>query len=168
MYAKGLKRSVKMWSTNFYKSFSKNILLYMSSRLSKIRSVHTYVRPRTVYFGWICIIGIGNVFLRLRNHQFYRQVVEEFWPQMTYKAFSNGKRMYSWSISGNNSEGFMLWLSSKRSSCDSNYSTFRLPWVHSPHCPSKNFFLFFAVHLRISSFFRWEFFKWTAKWANPR
>ena len=28
----------------------------MSSRLSKIRSVHTYVMPRTVYFGWICTI----------------------------------------------------------------------------------------------------------------
>ena len=26
----------------------------MSSQLSKIRSVHTYVMPRTVYFGWIC------------------------------------------------------------------------------------------------------------------
>ena len=37
-------------------SFSKNILLYMSSRLLKIRSVHTYVIPRTVYFGWICMI----------------------------------------------------------------------------------------------------------------
>ena len=48
----------------------------------------------------------------------------------------------------------MLWLSTKRSNCDSNYATFRLPWVHSVHCPSKNFFLFFAVHLRISSFFR--------------
>ena len=61
----------------------------------------------------------------------------------------------------------MLWLSTKRNYCDSNYATFRLPWVHSLHCPSKKFFLFFAVHLRISSFFRWEFFKWTAKWANP-
>ena len=49
---------------------------------------------------------------------------------------------------------FMLWLSIKRSTCDSNYATFRLPWVHSLHCPSKNVFLFFAVHLRISSFFR--------------
>ena len=57
----------------------------------------------------------------------------------------------------------MLWLSTKRSSCDSNYSTFRLPWVQSLQCPSKNVFLFFAVHLRISSFFRSEFFKWTAK-----
>ena len=28
--------------------------MYMSSCLSKIRSVHTYVIPRTVYFGWIC------------------------------------------------------------------------------------------------------------------
>ena len=31
-----------------YKSFSQNILFNMSSRLSKIRSVHTYVMPRTV------------------------------------------------------------------------------------------------------------------------
>jgi len=54
MDAKGAKRSVKMWTKNFYKSFSKNMLLHMSSRLSKIRSVHTYVIPRTVYFGWIC------------------------------------------------------------------------------------------------------------------
>ena len=34
--------------------FFKNILLYMSSRLSKLRSVHMYVMPWTVYFGWIC------------------------------------------------------------------------------------------------------------------
>ena len=51
--ANGAKTSVKMWTTNFYKSFSKNILLYMSSRLSKIRSLHMYVMIRTVYFGWI-------------------------------------------------------------------------------------------------------------------
>ena len=49
--AKGAKRSVKMWTTTFYKSFSNNILLNMSRRLSKIRSVHTYAMPRTVYFG---------------------------------------------------------------------------------------------------------------------
>ena len=48
---KGAKRSVKMWTTNFYRSFSKKFLLYMSSRLSKICSVHMYVMPRTVYFG---------------------------------------------------------------------------------------------------------------------
>ena len=46
---------------NFYKSFSKNILLYMSRRLSKIRSVHTYVMPRTVYFGWICMKYFGFI-----------------------------------------------------------------------------------------------------------
>ena len=34
--------------------FFKNTFLYRSSRLSKIRSVHTYVMPRTFYFGWIC------------------------------------------------------------------------------------------------------------------
>ena len=49
-----------MWTINLYKSFSKNILLYMmSSRLSKIRSVHTYVMPWTVYFGWICTFFFG-------------------------------------------------------------------------------------------------------------
>ena len=47
--AKCSKRSVKMWTTNSYMSFFKNILLYMNGgRLSKIRSVHTYV---TVYPG---------------------------------------------------------------------------------------------------------------------
>ena len=39
---KGAKRSVQMWTTNFYKIFFKNILLYMNGRLSKIRSLHTY------------------------------------------------------------------------------------------------------------------------------
>ena len=48
----------------------------------------------------------------------------------------------------------VLWLSTKRNKRDSNYAAFRLPWVHSLHCPSKNFFFFFAFHLRISSFFR--------------
>ena len=57
MDAKGAKRSVKMLTTNFYKSFSKNILLYMSIRLSKIRTVHTYAMHRTVYFGWICMLS---------------------------------------------------------------------------------------------------------------
>ena len=37
----------------------------MSSLLSKIRSVHTYVMPRTVYFGWICSfdMAIKNLFI---------------------------------------------------------------------------------------------------------
>ena len=48
---KGAKRSVKVWTTNFYRSLSKNILLYMSSWPLKIRSVHTYVMHRVVYFG---------------------------------------------------------------------------------------------------------------------
>ena len=63
--AKGAKNSVKIWATNFNNSLFKNISLYMSRRctstymnvrLSKIQSVHTYVIPRTVYFGWICIL----------------------------------------------------------------------------------------------------------------
>ena len=64
--AKGAKRSVKMLTTNFYKSFFKNILLYMNGWLSKIRSVHTYVIPRTVYFGWICI-RTQKLFFNLLN-----------------------------------------------------------------------------------------------------
>ena len=52
---KGAKRSVKMSTTNFYKSFFKNILLYMNDRLSKIRSLHTYVMHRMFYFEWYCI-----------------------------------------------------------------------------------------------------------------
>ena len=43
--AKGAKRSLKMWTKNFYESFFKNILLYMNGRLSKIRSVHRYAIP---------------------------------------------------------------------------------------------------------------------------
>ena len=43
-----------MWTINFYLSFFKNILLYRSSRLSKIRSVHTYAMPWTVFNGRIC------------------------------------------------------------------------------------------------------------------
>ena len=34
----------------------------MSSRLTKIRSVHTYVMLRTVYFGWICSYEWTNIF----------------------------------------------------------------------------------------------------------
>ena len=54
--AKGAKRSVKMWTANFYKNVFKNILLYMNGRLSKTHSVHTYVIPRTVYFDCFCTI----------------------------------------------------------------------------------------------------------------
>ena len=44
-----------MWTTSLCKSLFKNILSNMNFLLSKIRSVHTYVMPWTVYFGWICI-----------------------------------------------------------------------------------------------------------------
>ena len=47
-----------MWTTSFYRSFFKNILLYTSIWLSKMLSVHTYVMPRTVYFGWICRLAV--------------------------------------------------------------------------------------------------------------
>ena len=53
-WRKRYQKSVKIGTTNFYKNFFKDILFYMSSRLSKIRSVHTYVMPRTAYFAWIC------------------------------------------------------------------------------------------------------------------
>ena len=53
--AKGAKRSVKKWTSNFYKSFFKRKFLYKNSRLSKIRLVHKYVMIWTVYYDWICI-----------------------------------------------------------------------------------------------------------------
>ena len=65
LVVEGAKRSLKMWNTNFYESFSKSILLYMSSRLSKICSVHTFAIPRTVYFGWICMTKVVLRFTRL-------------------------------------------------------------------------------------------------------
>ena len=40
----------------------------------------------------------------------------------------------------------MLWLSKERNSCRFNCATFRLPWVRSLHCPSKNLFLFFDAN----------------------
>ena len=43
-----------MGATNFLNSLFKNSLLYVSGRLPKIRSVHTNVIPRTVYFVWTC------------------------------------------------------------------------------------------------------------------
>ena len=58
---KGDKRSVKILTTKFYKSLFINILLHMNGRLSKIRSVHTYVVPRTVYFDWICTTEITKL-----------------------------------------------------------------------------------------------------------
>ena len=39
--AKSAKRSLKMWATNFKKSFFKNIV-FSNGRQSNIRSVHTY------------------------------------------------------------------------------------------------------------------------------
>ena len=52
-----------MWTTNFCKSLFKNVLLYINSRLSKIRSVHTYVMTRTVYFDCSCTMYI-KIFLK--------------------------------------------------------------------------------------------------------
>ena len=54
------KGRVKTLNRNFCRIFFKNILLYMNGWLSKIRSVHTYVMPRRVYFGWICTAPSTN------------------------------------------------------------------------------------------------------------
>ena len=39
MGVKGVKRSLKIWTTNLFKSIFKNILLYMNGWLSKIRTL---------------------------------------------------------------------------------------------------------------------------------
>ena len=56
MDAKGAKKSVKIWATKFYKSLNKCYFLCMKCGLSKIRSVHTYVIHRMVYFERNCIL----------------------------------------------------------------------------------------------------------------
>ena len=62
----------------------KNILLYVSSRLSKIRSVHTYIMPRTVYFGWIC------------NSIFFKNIVNVL-PEIFIFSWISGRRRGRWS-----------------------------------------------------------------------
>ena len=52
----GAKRSVKILTKNFFKSFVKNTLLCKNGLLSKFRSVHAYVMPRfwlNLYVLWI-------------------------------------------------------------------------------------------------------------------
>ena len=53
---KGTERSVKIWPTNFCHRFSKNFLVYMNCRQSKILSLHANVihRMRMVYFERYC------------------------------------------------------------------------------------------------------------------
>ena len=52
--ANGVKRSLKVWAVNFYKSFFKNTLLFTKCGPSKTWSVHTYVMHRMVYFERYC------------------------------------------------------------------------------------------------------------------
>ena len=73
--AKGAKRSVNLWS------LSRNVLFYINGRLSNIRSIHTYVLPRTVYFDWICtpesMFGLQNKNWFWKSP--YKDVVVVFW-----------------------------------------------------------------------------------------
>ena len=62
MDAKGAKRSIKKWTTNFSKRVFKNILLYMNGQPSKIGSVHFI--PRTIYFDWICMYMCSEIFFQ--------------------------------------------------------------------------------------------------------
>ena len=55
MDAKGAKKSLKVWATNFYKSFSIAILLYMNGGLSKIISIHMYEVSYIHVFARHCI-----------------------------------------------------------------------------------------------------------------
>ena len=68
--AKVAKRTIKMWTISLYKSFFKNILLYINGRTSKTRSVHPYVFTRTVYFDWICIFFNKLVFIEKYDRKY--------------------------------------------------------------------------------------------------
>ena len=48
------KEALRLGLQTSKRAFFKNIFLCMNGHLLKIRSVHTYFMPRTVYFGWIC------------------------------------------------------------------------------------------------------------------
>ena len=60
------KRSVKMWAINFYKSFSKKILLLMNGRWSKIRSLNSYGVSLIPFFATFCKykIFIGIILIK--------------------------------------------------------------------------------------------------------
>ena len=60
-----------MRTTNFSKSFFKHILLHMKGRMSKIRSLHTHVIPRTVYFDWICTFMIKKALPYNKYDRYY-------------------------------------------------------------------------------------------------
>ena len=79
-----------MWTTTFFKSCFKNILSYMNGRLSKICSVHTYVMPRTVYFGWICrfyLVAIQN-FLVKYDYNYHQQIARAL--EISLQGFFHG------------------------------------------------------------------------------
>ena len=56
----------------------------MSSRLSKIRSVHTYVMTRTVYFGWICMWFLCECNLSRGKVQMGKGVAKAQWFEFTH------------------------------------------------------------------------------------
>ena len=66
-----------MWATNFY-GYSKNILVYTNCRLSKIRSLHTYVMYRMFYFERYCI----SLYSRY-NASYYTDKVQTKFPNGT-------------------------------------------------------------------------------------
>ena len=107
----------------------------MSSRLSKIRSVHTYVMLRTVYFGWICIlkwnmlngIWIRNIEIGSWNMEHgTRKTEHEFeWWTMDYNVYMGFMTLIlrftlriSWLT-----VAFCLFMSLKLSSCCCNYES---------------------------------------------
>ena len=60
-----------MWSTNFYQSFSRNILFYMNSGLSMIRAVHTYV---ILYMFFWLTVYVRNVVVQGKKSILYPAV----------------------------------------------------------------------------------------------
>ena len=59
MDAKCAKRNKKTWTTNFCKSFFKNIFFYIIGRLSNIRSVHTLYPGRFILFDSVSPMILG-------------------------------------------------------------------------------------------------------------
>ena len=115
--SKGAKRSLNVRATNFYKIFFKNVLLYMNGGLSKMCSLHTYVRHRMFYFERYCTKTNNTMWKQLQSvetnsrlsfhHLFGKEkraiVIQYRWKKPTkygkYRAYSLKLGTFTYSFS---------------------------------------------------------------------
>ena len=81
--------------------------MYMNSRLTKIRSVHTYVIPRTDYFGWICTAAPSRFYVstvpsvtlvQIRSILILVQIAKKL-PMDKIQQIADGQQLIQWFVS---------------------------------------------------------------------